>query len=375
MPASSPIKILHLVDSLDPGGMENGIVNVSKRLDPEEFDIHVCCLRQRGAFAGRMPCPDQVVALDKSPGFSMTVVKAFKEQINRIEPHILHTHNLGPLIYGVLGSRLGKGVALLHGEHGQLDKHHLTRKRLWQRKLLYRACKRVHTVSESLRRDLIGWGFPSNKIVSVTNGVDTDRFHPSEDKIESRQAMGLPQRGTLLGMAGRFSEFKGHKLLLDTFEKLCEQGEDVQLLLLGAGGSEEAKVMARVQASRFCNKIHAVGHQQSPEDYYQLMDLMVFPSTHEGLSNAVLESMACGVPVLASDACGNDEAITNGKNGFLEAIGSVEELSSAITRVLDDPNTIAATGNKARQHMLENFSIDSMVDGYSRLYRELLKFS
>lgn len=355
--------------------MENGIVNVANRLDPVEYDIHVCCLGQRGAFAERLPRPDQIVSLNKPPGFSPATVKALKMQVSAIEPQLLHTHNLGPLIYGSLATGFGRRIPILHGEHGQLDKHHLTRKRLWQRKLLYRACQRVHTVSESLRRDLLGWGFPSNKIVSVTNGVDTDRFQPAEDKKLSRQALALPASGTLLGMAGRFSEFKGHLLLLDAFDQLCEEGADVHLLLLGAGGSEEPSVLARVDASPFTSRIHAVGHQEQPEDFYQAMDLMVFPSTHEGLSNAVLESMACGVPVLASEACGNDEAITNGENGFLESIGSAELLATAIKRILDDPHTLKTMGNNARQHMLKNFSIDSMVSGYSQLYQEILSSS
>lgn len=369
--STSTIRILHLVDSLDPGGMENGIVNVASRLDPERFDIHICCLSRRGAFAERMPCPDQVVSLDKSAGFSKTTVKALRQQIENIEPCLLHTHNLGPLIYGSLASGFGRKLPILHGEHGQLDKYHLTWKRLWQRKILYRTCARVHTVSESLRRDLIGWNFSESKTVSVTNGVDTDRFQPTENKVISRQDLGLPENGPLLGMAGRYSEFKGHMLLLEAFDQLCEKRSDLHLLLVGAGGAEEVQVMARIKESSYGDRIHVVGHQEQPEHYYRAMDLMVFPSTHEGLSNAVLESMACGVPVLASDACGNDEAITNQENGYLEAIDSEELLSDAVIRILDDQKNLEATGKKAREHMVENFSIDSMVQGYSQLYREI----
>ena len=371
MSSSSSIRILHLVDSLEPGGMENGIVNVASCLDPDDYDIHVCALTQRGAFAERMPNPDQVVSLNKSSGFSLKTVKDLKKRISVINPHILHTHNLGPLIYGSLASRFGSQVMILHGEHGQLDKHHLTQKRLWQRKILYRFCERIHTVSESLRRDLIAWNFSESKIVSVTNGVDTDRFKPTENKVISRRALGLPEGGTLLGMVGRFSEFKGHMLLLDTFEILCEERADLNLLLLGAGGSEEPDVLARVSANPFRDRIHVVGHQERPENYYQAMDLMVFPSTHEGLSNAVLESMACGIPVIASKACGNDEAITDGKNGFLEAIDSTQSLSEAIKRVLSDMNALELAGGNARSHMMDRFSIDSMVRGYSQLYRDI----
>ncbi|MCF6312325.1 MAG: glycosyltransferase [Verrucomicrobiales bacterium] len=348
--------------------MENGIVNVSTRLDPEQYDIHVCCLRKRGGFAELMPHPDQVISLDKPSGFSMAAVKSLKKQISEIKPHILHTHNLGPLIYGALASSFGGRVALIHGEHGQLDRHHLTKKRLWQRKLLYLACKRVHTVSESLRLDLIARGFSEGKITSVTNGVDIDRFQPPENKKSARRYLGLPVNGKLLGMVGRFSEFKGHMLLLDSFEQMCEMGIDIHLVLLGSGGSEEAKVLSRVNSSPFSYRIHPVGHQPRPEDFYQALDLMVFPSTHEGLSNAVLESMACGVPVLASEACGNDEAIIDGENGFLEVFDSVEGLSSAVRRIITDTSALGSAGNKARLHMMGSFSIDFMVRGYRQLY-------
>lgn len=371
----SAIRVLHLVDSLEPGGMENGVVNVAVRLNPERFDIHACCLTRKGEFAERMPQPRQVSSIGKRDGFSKQWVTAVKRKIKQVQPDLLHTHNLGPLIYGALATGFGRRVPLLHGEHGQLDRHHLSAKRLWQRRVLYRACRQVHTVSQSLRQDLIGCGFAAGKITAITNGVDTGRFYVSKDKVMSRQALGLglSEQSKLLGMVGRFSEFKEHGLLLDAFERLCDQGEDLHLLLIGAGGSEEEKVLRRVRGSAFANRIHALGHQVAPEVYYQAMDLMVFPSSHEGLSNAVLESMSCGVPVLASEACGNDEVIVNGENGFLEKFESEEILSQAILRVLQDLPRLEEVAVAARKRITENFSIDSMVQGYEQLYRSIVE--
>lgn len=371
---NEPIKILHVVDSLQPGGMENGIVNVASRLDPNEFDIHVACLSQRGEFAERLPRPEQVASLDKVPGFSTETVRGLGKLIKKIRPQVLHSHNLGALIYGALASRWGRWIPVLHGEHGQLDKHHLTRKRLWQRRCLYRACVKVHTVSDSLRQDLLGHGFSADKIVAVTNGVDTDRFRPAKDKILARQSLnlGLTEQAVVLGMVGRFSEFKGHDLLLDAFERLCESGRDYHLLLIGAGGSEEQRVLKQVKKSSQRKQIHVLGHQEQPECFYQAMDLMVFPSSHEGLSNAVLESMACGIPVLGSDACGNNEAIINGENGFLESFASPMDLTNVMRRLLTDEKKLMMAGQKARQYMLDRFSIDSMVEGYQKLYGSVI---
>jgi len=145
------VKILHVVNSLEAGGMENGIVNVARTLEPRGFEIHVACLSGRGAFASRLPAPERVVVLGKGRGFSPGAVWRLTRHLSVLRPDIVHSHNLGALIYSALATLGGRRGILIQGEHSQLTAEERRPYRLHQRRWLYRGCRAIHTVSTSMR--------------------------------------------------------------------------------------------------------------------------------------------------------------------------------------------------------------------------------
>ena len=369
--ALARIKILHVVLSLEPGGMENGLVNVARRLNREEFQVHACCLERGGDFIQRLPEPANVTVLNKPPGFSFRTVGALAKTIARIKPDVVHSHNLGPLIYSGLATGLGLSRPLLHGEHG-LPVDQRSPKTLRQRRNFYRCCRRVHTVSYGLRENLIELGMPASKIVTIQNGVDTERFAPGSPQ-KAREEIGLPHEGPVIGIVGRFDLLKRHSELIEAFARLPEQFCTAQLLIVGEGGSEWERVKKEARASVVRERIHMVGFQSEPRPYYQAMDLLVVPSLVEGLSNVVLEAMACGIPALAHQACGNAEMIRNGEDGVVANLESAENLQREIARVLAQRAHLLEMGAAARQNVLERFSMRRMVENYELVYRELAK--
>jgi UDP-glucose:(heptosyl)LPS alpha-1,3-glucosyltransferase len=144
------------------------------------------------------------------------------------------------------------------------------------------------------------------------------------------------------------------------------------LLIVGTGGSEEAKVRALAAASPATTKIHFAGFQNEMLPYYQALDALVVPSVLEGLSNAVLEAMACGVPVIAQPTCGNPEAITSGIDGVLARVTDAGELATLLRTWLAQPARLAALGVAAREKMLAKFRLADMAARYRRTYEELL---
>ena len=371
MSVNGKIRVMHIVFSLDPGGMENGVVNVANRLPDDEFDVSFCCLEKGGAFVERLNHPENVFALHKTkPGFSFrTVWKVFRT-VSRIKPHVVHTHNMGPLTYGVYGTLMGRLRPILHGEHGMFQGDQATRPRIEQRGKLYRHCRKVQAVSEGLREYLIGHGYDGSQIVSIVNGVDTARFQPV-DKVKVRSELGLPTEGPWMGIVGRFDVNKKHRLLIEAFNRVSTEFPTAQLLILGDKGNEKEKIHAAVAASSAKDRIHLVGFQPNPLPYYQSLDLLTAPSAMEGLSNAVLESMACGIPALGHRACGHTEVVTNEVDGFLTNLDTVDDLVREMKRLLSDPEKIAEAGRRARKTAVERLSIDVMVGNYAKLYRQV----
>jgi glycosyltransferase involved in cell wall biosynthesis len=363
------LKLLHVVLSLEPGGMENGVVNVARGLNAQEFEVHVACLERGGAFVERLPNPQNVYVLDKQPGFSFRTVIALAKLISKIKPDVVHSHNLGPLIYGALATAMGRTRPLLHGEHG-FPQSQRTPQSLRQRRMLYGACRRVHAVSRGLADELIQFGLPADKIDVILNGVDTERFNlcPAET---ARGEVGLPTTGPIIGMVGRFDPLKCHLSLIAAFEGLSQKLTSAQLVLVGKGGQIYEQVVNRAQTSPVANRIHMVGFQAEPKRFYQSMDLLVVPSLSEGMSNVVLEAMSCGVPVLGHTACGNAEIITSGKDGILANLKTAKNLESEIFAALSNTGRLKQIGASARQTILDRFSIATMVNNYADLYRRV----
>ncbi len=361
------IKVLHVVTSLEPGGMENGVVNMARALEPRGIEMHVACLEREGAFAERMPAPGRVQVMGKSGGFSRKAAFRLARVISEKRPHIVHSHNLGPLIYSGLATAFGLRSALVHGEHSQLTKEELHPRRLRQRRWLYRACRVVHSVSQGIHDELLGLGFPPERLKMLANGVDTGRFQ-SGDRDSARAALGLPRDAAVLGIVGRFGPYKRHDVLIESFEKLAIR--NVHLLIVGGGGSEESRIAERARRSLCSDRIHLTGFRSDPEACYQALDLLVVPSINEGMSNAALEAMACGVPVLANTGCGHEQIIDHGINGRIAPIDTSERLAAELISLLAEPSLLVESGRHARQTVEKRFSIAAMADAYERLYRQ-----
>lgn len=362
--------ILHVVFSLEPGGMENGLVNVARRLDPGEFAVHVCCLERAGEFLRRLPPAIGVTVLGKGGGMSPAAVLKLRAVLEQLQPSVIHTHNLGPLFYAALANRLGPRAPLLHGEHGMLTPREQSGWRYWLRRMLYRQCSAVHTVSQTLLHYYQARGFRHPRMISIVNGVDGAHFAPG-DRQAARQALHLPADAIVLGMMGSFQRRKRHLEVVQAFQTVAGEFPEAWLLLVGARGAESERVAEVVRGGPHGQRVQIVPYQDDPRPCYHAMDLLMVASENEGLSNAALEAMACGVPVLAGAACGNAEIITAGENGWLAPLDSPPAIAQALRHCLGHPRTCALLGQKARETVLQKFRVEAMAAHYARLYREL----
>lgn len=363
------IRVLHVVDSLGAGGMENGIVNVAGSLEGR-VDSWVAALSERGIFSKRMPTPSQVVELGKEGGFSIRVASRLAKIIDEVRPDVIHSHNLGPLIYlrvaRFLGGFLHRFPPIVHGEHSMIEGNELGLRRMLQRRLLYRECSAVHTVSSGLLAGLRGHGLKAKRMMAIINGVDCERFRVKPDRRCD------PDRIVVLGCVGRLVERKRHVMLIKAFERIAGDYPRMKLLLVGDQGPERESVKKCIEDSPVEGRIDWVPFQEQPERYYQKMDLLVVPSESEGLANVVLEAMACGVPVVGSLACGTPEVVNDGETGLLGTIEKVGDLEVLLRRAVSlDAVEIRAMGNRAREEAVRRFSLAGMAEAYYRLYQSM----
>ena len=224
--------------------------------------------------------------------------------------------------------------------------------------------------------DLQRWiGLEESKGRTIINGVDSARFKPADEHLTRalRKENAIADGQLVVGILGRFGEFKRHDRLLDAFESLDGRvgGRPIHLLVVGDGGPQREQILKRMEQSRLQQQITWAGFQQDPVPWIQVMNLLVIPSENEGLSNAMLEAMACGVPCLAHSACGANEVIEDFRNGWIRSMETSNEIAEALDEILASGEKLETVGRIAREDVEGRFSLARMVENYESLYRDV----
>jgi len=226
--------------------------------------------------------------------------------------------------------------------------------------------------SRAGRDFLIQRGIKPSRVKVIYNGINLDRLHPDRESVERvRQKIGIPQGGKVVGMMARMFPPKNHALFLQAAALVNQSAPQTRFALLGDGplrGSlEEMSRKLRLES-----EIVFLGEQQDVGTYLSSFDIAVMSSDTEGCSNSLLEAMALGIPVIATDVGGNREVVSPGENGLLVPPGNAEALAKAIITVLENPGLVKSMGEKARQRVVTEFSLERMVSQYESLYQETL---
>lgn len=361
--------IVHVVRSLEVGGLENGVVNVVSALDGE-VDQVVVCMTRAGALASRLPAAARVVELGVATRDRLAMLRLAR-LFRRLRPGIVHSRNW-PTIEAIPAARMARVPVVIHGEHGReaADPEGRDARRNRVRRLLAPLVDRFVAVSA----DLEGWlardvRIPARKLVTVRNGVDTTRF--SDDMREvGRRTLGVAADASVVGTVGRLDPVKDHASLLCAFARLGGRYPDALLVVVGDGPCR-AELEAIARQAGMSARVRFLGERSDVPALLAGMDVFVLPSIAEGISNTILEALASGLPVVATRVGGNPELVVDGVTGSLVPPRDAAALAAAVAEYLDDGPLRRAHGKAARARAVECFSLDRMVNGYRRLYAEL----
>lgn len=361
-----PIHIQHVVLSLRPGGLENGVVNVINGLDPARFRSSVTCLQQAGPFAARIRSPDvEVHALGLRAGNDAMLPLRLAALFRRTETDIVHTRNAEAFFYGFLGAKLARRPALIHSEHGRVLPD--SRRRMTVQRWFLGFTDAAFSVSEQLRRDLVKHlRVPEGRFDVVYNGVDVARL-AGADRAQARRALGVADDEIVIGSVGRLVSVKNYALLLRAFGRVTGP---TRLVLIG-DGPERAGLDALAATTGIAARTSLLGHREDVAALLVGLDVFVLPSLSEGLSNTVLEAMAAGVPTVASRVGGNGELIQDGFCGLLFESQDEEGLADRLIQLVRDPERRAALGRAGQERVMREFSMEAMLRKYEALYERV----
>jgi sugar transferase (PEP-CTERM/EpsH1 system associated) len=366
------IKVLHVLNSLQVGGLENGVVNLVNNLDVQRFKHSICCIDSIGPMAGRIKQPVSIFSMEKGDKRDYLISFKIAGLIKRVKPDIVHTRNWSA-IDGIIGARLAGKRAVIHGEHGResTDPEGKNVKRKKIRKALNPWISQFVAVSNELKNWLVhDVGIHPEKITQIINGVDTDTIKPAENSVQLKKSeLGFSPDTFVAGIVGRLDPVKDHETLLRAFKIAHERHNSRKLALIIIGsGPLDKELKAIAEKLHISDMVRFTGERDDVMQLYNCMDVYVLPSIAEGISNTILEAMASGLPVIASNVGGNLELVDQERTGFFFSPGNCEELAGLFGLYLNNASLVREHGINSRKRSVSEFSIHHMTDKYASLY-------
>lgn len=362
------VRVLHVIQNLNYGGMERLLANLARSADPERFESHVLVLQYLGHFAAGL---DEVATLHTAeplPRYSMFWPRPLIRQIRDIAPDVVHTHS-GVWYKATLAARRAGVPHLVHTEHGR------RRPDPWQHRfwdgLASKRTDLVVAVSEALREQLaVTVVRHPERIRVIPNGVDTEVHRPCPDSGAIRRELGIPTEVPIIGSIGRLEPIKGYDVMVRAFAELRARWQHgpTPVLVIAGNGSERSRLEGLVAQLQLRGAVRLLGWRNDIAELHESFTLFTMSSRSEGTSMSLLEAMSSGIcPVVT--AVGGNPAVLG------------EELGHRLVPS-EDPGTLAATwrdalldqtrraddAKRARRRVQDEFGIKAMTRAYELLY-------
>lgn len=370
------IKILLVIRQLIIGGAESQTYELARGLDRDKFEVVVCSLQEGGYFAPKLQAEGiPVRVVKKRWRYDLTVVPRLVSLFRRENPAIVHCVMWTANMWGGLAAKLAgvpRIVMSIRSTGIGLEKtklHHLTGPPIYKLAdiaLANSVAVRNYVVQEE--------GVRPGKIQIIYNGIDLDRFGKRlgrEEVVKVRTELGLPSDGPVVGIVANLSPPKDYPTFLRAAAKVVRHNPEVYFLIVG-DGPLRASLEAETARLGLAGQVVFAGQRTNLNRFLACMDVFILCSVREGFSNALIEAMAIGLPVIATRVGGNIEAVVDGDSGFLFSAGDDEALSRLILRLISDPAKSRSLGEHGRTRVRRDFSMAKYLRSMETLYTDLL---
>ena len=391
MKRAEPIRVLRVIARLNVGGPALHVAHLSCELDRLGYETTLVAGRV-GAGEGSMEYfaeelgvkPLYVAELQReiSAAPDAAAVRRLIRLIHELRPDVLHTHTAKAGAVGRVAALLAGSArppVVIHTFHGHVLRGYFTagRARVFQQieQTLARSSDALIAVSPQVRDDLVELNVaPEEKIAVIRLGLDLERrvSAPPGARAAVRAELGVPGDGFLIGWLGRMTEIKRAEDLLAAFALLRSRGVDAYLALIGDGPLRDPLEAAAYQLG-IADRTRFVGFRQSVAEFYSALDVVALTSANEGTPVTVIESLASGRPVVATDVGGVRDVVRDGHTGFLVRAYDIEAIADRLERLGLDPDLRTRMGELGRSWVLPRYSVPRLVEDIDRLYRTLLQ--
>jgi glycosyltransferase involved in cell wall biosynthesis len=345
------------------GGTERQFTEIARGLASSRWDVRVACLRAEGPLRARLeeaglePWSCGAGSL-KSPA-AVRGIWRLARYIRRHRIGLVHSFDFYSNLYGVLAGRLARRGIIIASQRdlGNLRPRAQQRINRMMLRLAHYVLANSEAAAAEVRRD---GGIRPEHLVVVPNGVDAARFGSLERGGDAR-----PVR--VFGTVTNLRPEKGLTDLVRATALLRGRYPDIRLVIWGEG-SLRPELEALIESLGLHQAVQLPGHTHDAGNALSTMDAFILPSLSESCSNSLMEAMAVGLPVIASNTGGNPELLVDGTSGLLVRPADPTDLARAMAHLMDDPGAAAALGSHASQRARSKFSLAGMLAGIEALY-------
>lgn len=364
------MNIVHVVESLDIGGLETVVVALARWQSQHADRPRVICLFHEGALAATARAAGiQVDVVGKSRGFDTGALRRLRSLLGHGDIDVLHTHNAVAHYHATIAAIGLRVRRLVNTRHGMGQSRSNRRLHTFYR-IALAGTRSAVAVCHAARDEFIRAGhIPARKCIVIPNGVATNGIAARDDgsKRALLAQLGRPADTFVVGIVGRLSLVKDHATLLDAVTLLRRSGRPVDLVVIGDGETREA-IEARVRELQLQHCVHMLGMRGDVSRLLPALDAFALVSLSEGYSLALVEAATAALPIVATRVGGNAEIVRDEANGLLVSPGDAAGIAAALARLADDESLRLRMGEAGRAWALRHGSVDAMAMSYRSLY-------
>lgn len=370
-----PIRVLFIISGLNRGGAETHLVHLVSAIDRSRFQPSICVLHT-GTLIAEVPEGIPVFANLAAWAGDLRALPKLVRLIRDQSPMIVDTLGRDDgALWGRLAAKLARVPVIIESlHHGYFSAYKEPKHALYH--LLNRSLD-VYTdifvaVSQSQRAFYTKIGLPEERIVVINNGIDIQRYSFGEAaRKAARKLLGLPVEIPIIGLVANFSPVKRHDLLLQALVKVSDRLPNVKCLLIGDGALRVA-VERMAQQMGLSETVVFLGSRTDVPDLLPALDVFTLTSDSESFSKAIVEAMASGKPVVATNCGGPGEIIIEGETGFLVPPGDPSAVAEKVILLLENPTLAQQMGQTARYQVMQRFSLAQMIKAREMLFSDFL---
>jgi glycosyltransferase involved in cell wall biosynthesis len=370
----APINILHVVDSLEVGGLERVVTDLAKAQQGRGHQVAVFSINDTQGFASELQDAGiAVVVGGKSRGFDFDVLGKLRRLVVDRQVRVVHAHNFVPNYYCATALLALRQPTTLVGTCHDMGTRLSNRKLRWMYRASLLRTARLAMVGQQVHDRYVASGWiGADRAETVLNGIPVQRFKNSiERRRAARQQLGLDASAPVIGCVGRLVPLKNQHLMIEVLPTLLRSHPALKLVMVGDGALDTA-LRQQASSAGVAEQVLFLGQRPDVADLLPALDVFALPSRTEGLSIALLEACATGLAVVATAVGGNPEIIRHGETGLLIPADDAASLRDALMSLLDSADLRARMGSNASAWVAANASIEALCITYDRFYRRAM---